>query len=156
MLPLTHFLIAFLLGLIGVHFNYFSYSQAFFIGFLSMFIDIDHLFSFYWKHKMWSLRDAWNAAVVKHEQEKSFIQHPKGLFFVSLFLLILFFLDKTITLLVAIAYYTHYLLDHLHIKTLNEYRIKNILNFSYPFNYFEFILNLITLLLLGYLSFILS
>src|SRR3989338_8802252 len=106
MLPHTHFLVALLLGVMGVKYNLFSYHEAFIIAFISMLIDLDHLFSYYLKHRRWSIKQAWNAAIVKHEQERSFIQHQSGFILVSFFLFILLFINKKVTFILGLAYYT--------------------------------------------------
>ena len=148
MLPPTHFIVALLFALIGVKLNYFSYNEAFIIALLSMLIDVDHLFYFFFKHKKWNIRKAWNAATVKHEQESSFIQHKSGFIIVTIILLILSFIHLHLSLIFAVAYYTHFLLDHIHVKFISKYKLLKIKDFVVPINNFEIIINIATVFLI--------
>nr|MBI4156755.1 hypothetical protein [Candidatus Woesearchaeota archaeon] len=121
---------------------------AFLVGLLSALVDLDHLFSFHKRHKKWSLKSTWEMAIVRHEQEKSFIQHRKGLVSTTLILVVLFFISQKLTMILALAYYTHYFLDHLHINVIQQHKIKKIFGIHYPFNYYELILDGILILLL--------
>ena len=51
MLPITHFLVGLLFGLIGVRIGFFGYFGAFLIAILAVLIDFDHLITYYVRHK---------------------------------------------------------------------------------------------------------
>jgi hypothetical protein len=146
MLPHTHFLVALVLGLIGVHTFLFTHAQAVILGIISTSIDIDHLFAYHKRHKKWSIKGTWEAAIVKHEQEKSFIQHPEGVIIASIVILILFFIDAKWALLLTIAYFTHYILDHIHINLKNK-KIKKIGGLHVPVHKTETMIAIIFLVL---------
>ncbi|MFH1505787.1 MAG: hypothetical protein ABIE94_02255 [archaeon] len=111
MYPLSHFLLPFFIGEIFVEFGSFNHWMALFAALIGTFIDIDHLIEYIVRHKEVSVLHAWNAAVVKHESERSFIHHQLGYFLVTGIVIILFFTDIIVFGIVAIGYYSHMLLD---------------------------------------------
>ena len=148
MLPQTHFLVAFVIALLGVKSGYFSISQAVLIGVLSVLIDLDHLFAYYHQHKKWSLKGTWNAAIVTHERERSFIQHTDGLIKVTIILFLLVLIAPKLTVVLSMAYYTHYLLDHIHTDVIQRHKLKRFMGIAYPFNYYELALQGIIIIII--------
>lgn len=124
MYPLTHFLLAFLIGLILVYYGQFNLFQAFITGLVALLIDIDHFIYYSIRKKDFSFKNAWNAAVKHKLNERTLIHHLPGFLISSLILLILFFLNKTWFLILFIGYYSHIFLDYLDIKRWLEVKRK--------------------------------
>ena len=147
-MPHTHFLVAWLFGLIGVKLHYLSYAEALLIGVISTLIDIDHLFSYHKRHKKWSLKETWNAAVVKHEHERSFIQHREGCIMVSIILIAIFIISRKLAILLGIAYYIHYVLDHVDLDNEKSHAIRQWCGIPYRYCRFEMFVAMITIILI--------
>ena len=64
MLPWTHFLAAFIIGLIGYNANIISFSTVIIIALASMFIDIDHLLAYHKHVHDWNLKKFWNTVML--------------------------------------------------------------------------------------------
>ncbi len=90
MYPQSHFLFAYLLGLIFVKLGFISHRLALVIGLLAVFIDIDHYIDHVIHHKIFSFRKAWNDASVRHElSERTFVHHTFGFVLVGIVVLFL-------------------------------------------------------------------
>src|SRR3989344_9408188 len=137
MLPQTHFLVAFLLGLIGVKLGYLTLLEAFIAGLLSIIIDLDHLFNF-----KFNLKKTFHATVINHEHETRSLHHWVGfLIFTAIIIFIgIFFLNTA--LILAIAYYSHYLLDNIHINAKKKFTFKEF-GFVMKLYYFELIFQIV-------------
>ncbi len=153
MLPQTHFLFAFLIGLLFAKFGYFTLSEAFLAGFISIIIDLDVLFVYLIKHKEFSIRKAWNSSIINHEHEKALIHRWPGFIAATLLFIILANYFLIPSLILIIAYYSHFLLDHLHIKTKKKFVLHEY-GFVIKLFYFELIFQLICLILVILLFFI--
>ncbi|MBR9706051.1 hypothetical protein GOV14_03390 [Candidatus Pacearchaeota archaeon] len=121
--PPTHFLFAFLLGEVFVKFNLLSHELALIAGIIGLLIDLDHYIYYIIVHKNFSLKGAWNAAVVHHEHERTFIHHESGFLLVTIFILLLSIFRLDWFLVVAIGYYSHVFLDYAHLNIFNIRKI---------------------------------
>lgn len=119
MYPQTHFLFSFLIALIFVKFNVFNYKIALLIAIVALLIDIDHFIIFIIKRKEWNLKDAWNAEVKgKFKHARTFIHHYLGFILITIFIIILFFINKNLFWIVGLGYYSHMFLDYAHLNVL--------------------------------------
>jgi hypothetical protein len=118
MYPQSHLLFAFLVSLIFVKFGIFSYQTALLIAIFAVFIDLDHFINFAIKKGDYSLRDAWNAGILKHMKERTFIHHHFGFILITSIIILLFFLSRTWFWIIALAYYTHMFLDYAKLNVL--------------------------------------
>ncbi len=146
MLPQTHFLFAFLLGLAGVKLGYLSLMQAFITGLIGMLIDLDHVFTFLIIHKEFNLKKAWNAAVIHHEHERTLLHRWPGLVLISVFLIILGNYFLIIGIMIAIGYYTHYVLDHVYVRAKTRLILRGY-GFVMKLFYYELVFQLVLLVL---------
>lgn len=121
MYPQSHFLFALFISMIFVKYNVFDYKIALLIAVIAVFVDIDHFINFIVRKGDYSLRDAWNAGILKHMKERTFIHHYKGFILITAIIVVLFFLNKTWFWIISIAYYSHIFLDY---AKLNVFRIK--------------------------------
>jgi len=159
MYPHTHFLFAYLISLIFVRLGYFSHSQAVFIAILAVLIDLDHYISYVMTKKNFSLRKAYNGCAKGHKKYgKTRFHFMTGIVLVSIVVALLYVYNlKIYSGIIAIAYYSHILLDHIHLNYIIhlDKRFKyNIFGFhtmmSYPEVVFDYI-NIIAILLLLFL-----
>ena len=121
MYPWTHFLFPFFISEVLVSFSYLTHWQAIIVGTIGVLIDLDHPIEFALVRSKFSFRQAWNNSVVSHKIEgRTFIHHWLGILIVTIFCSVLFFLNPLYTLIIALGYYSHILLDYLHIKILNK------------------------------------
>ena len=153
MLPQTHFLVAFFFGLLGMKFGYLSLNQALISGFISILIDFDHLFTYKFLHGKFSFKKAFNSTVIEHEHDnRSLHSFIAFLILTALFIILgVYFLE--LALILAIAYYTHYILDHLHIKVKKKFTFREF-GFVMKLYYFELVLQLIFLILAALILFL--
>ena len=143
MYPLTHFLVGFLLGLV-----FLDVKLAFFAGLVALLLDLDHFIEFVLVKKRFSLREAWNDAVVKHvKYERSFLHHWKGFLLVSVLEVVLYFLSLDVFFVVLIGYYSHYLLDHVSYKTNKFLKFKE-KGFVFKIAWWEVVLDVVLVLIL--------
>ena len=144
MLPQTHFLFAFLLGLVGFKLAYLTLTQALIAGFVGMLIDLDHLFSFI-IHKEFNLRKIWNE-FLHHEHEGTIIHGWVGLILMTILLVVLGIFYLNLAIIIGIGYYTHFVLDLVYIKTSKKLVIKEP-GFVMKIFYWELIFQAICLIL---------
>lgn len=115
----THFLFPLFFGLLLYDFGYVSFSLAFLAAFTGMFVDVDHYIEhiLHAKKDRFSLKATWNNSIKLHRfEQRSFVHHSEGAFWVTLFLLILFFYYPPVSLALTLGYYSHLFLDDLHLK----------------------------------------
>ena len=150
MLPHTHFLFAILLALIGYNYNYFSLTEVFLIGILAVILDIDHLISFYKNHKMWSIKKCWNSALTTHEHLRTFIHHQKGILLVSIILVLLTLLNLKLSIMLAIAYFSHIFLDKIQLfkEKIKTHKFRQLFGFQISISYSEIVLDIILILII--------
>lgn len=119
MYPQSHFLFSLLTALILVKFNVFGYWIALFIAIVAILVDIDHLIIFAIKRKEWNLKDAWNSEVKrKFRHARTFIHHYLGFILITIFIIILFFINKNLFWIIGFGYYSHMFLDYAHLNVL--------------------------------------
>lgn len=147
MYPQTHFLLPFVLAEILVKFNILNHKFALLAGLLGMFIDIDHFIEFAIHHKDLSIKHAWDATVKQEIRKRTFIHHKIGFILITLFVIILFFLEKRIFWIALLGYYTHIFLDYIPniIKIKKVFTIK-IIGFTIHLSLFELIFDILLVL----------
>lgn len=120
MYPQTHFLVPFVLAEILVKFGLLNHNLALLAGFVGVLIDLDHYLHRIIVHHDFSLKSAWNKAITQHDihGERTFVHHWNGLIGVTFILLTLAFFSWSLSVVLFFAYYSHLLLDgiHVHIK----------------------------------------
>jgi len=117
--PHTHFLFPFTVGLILNKLGIISWKLVLLCGIIGVLIDIDHYIEYvlHAKTNRFSLKGAWNNAIRFHRfEERSFIHHWQGFLVLSLIFLGLFFFYWKIALVLAIGYYSHIILDYVHLR----------------------------------------
>ena len=125
MYPVTHFLFAFLLMQIFVKSSLISQKVAILFAVISVLIDLDHFIYYGIKHKNWSLKNSWNVAVIKHEAgERTFIHHSTGMIIVLFICVILACFNLLLSNLIFITYFSHILLDYIHINFKKAINLK--------------------------------
>ncbi len=116
MYPHTHMLFPFFIGEILVKLGYVNQKFVFIAVFVGVFIDIDHLLKHLYLTGEFSLRRTWNAGVVKHEQDRTFLHHIPAIMTLTVLFAFLCLYYPYWTLAVALGYYSHMLLDHISLK----------------------------------------
>ena len=121
MYPWTHFLFPVFLVEILVHISYLNHWHALIAGLIGVLVDLDHPIEFALVRKKFNLRQAWNNSVVSHKVEgRTFIHHWLGILIVAIICFGLLFFNPLYALLLSLGYYSHILLDYVHIKVLNK------------------------------------
>jgi len=118
MYPQSHLLFAFLISLIFVKFGIFSYQTALLIAVFAVLVDIDHFIIFAVRKGDYSLRDAWNAGILKHMKERTFIHYYLGFILITFAIILLFFFNRTWFWIIGISYYSHMFLDYAKLNIL--------------------------------------
>lgn len=118
MYPQSHFLFAFLIASIFVKYGIFDYKIALLIAVFAVLVDIDHFINFVVKKGDYSLKDAWNAGVLKHMRERTFIHYYLGFILITFVIILLFFLNRTWFWIIGISYYSHMFLDYAKLNVL--------------------------------------
>lgn len=147
MYPQTHFLAGLAIGEAGVALKIFNQNEALTLAGLALLIDLDHYFYYSLKHKTLSLSRAWQAAVAgKEEGERTALHHWTGFFIFTLFLIGLSFFSLTWSLILGLAYYSHFVLDKIKLGK-NSWKFKlGLLEFKLTKE--EIVLNLILILII--------
>jgi hypothetical protein len=113
MQPNTHFMAGLFFGLAVSQYFHMSLWYGFLAGLIAMFIDIDHLISYYLHYKKISIIGCWNACCGHHfSGGRMFIHHKNGFLIITAFLVVLYVASPFWAFLIAVAYYSHYALDH--------------------------------------------
>lgn len=118
MYPQSHFLFALLIASIFAKYGVFDYKIALLIAVFAVLVDIDHFINFAIHKKDYSLKDAWNAGVLKHMKEKTFIHYYLGFILISAVIILLFFFNRTWFWIIGISYYSHIFLDYAKLNIL--------------------------------------
>ena len=148
MYPLTHFLFPFFIAQIFVKLNYLDYKLAIITGIIAVLIDLDHWIYRIIKFHEFNPKNAWNNAVKKHDpKERTFLHHKPGMILIASLTLILLFFSWKSALILALAYYSHILLDNLHLK-LKSYLKMEEEGFIFKIPFYEIIFDLILILLI--------
>ena|SRR3989338_5277916 len=116
MYPQSHFLLPFVLGLGFVKLEVLDIKLALIAGLLGVLIDIDHYIAFLYYYKDFNIKHVWNAAVVKGDPiERTFIHHKIGFVVMTKIIEVLLLFNPLYSLVLALGYYTHLLLDYIHL-----------------------------------------
>lgn len=129
MYPPVHFLFPFMLTFLLHQNGLIPLYPAFLAGFVGLFVDVDHYIEhmLYAKKDRFSLRRTWNNATYYHRfNERSFIHHWQGLLLLSLLFAAMAFFSWQTALAMAIGYYSHMLLDHVHMKKTSGFSFKGL------------------------------
>lgn len=118
MYPQSHFLFTFLIAEIFVKLNIFNHYTALLTALIALLIDTDHFIYYSIKHKDLSLKHAWNTAVSGRMKERTFIHFRLGFIITTAIIILLYFINPTISLILLIAYFTHMFLDYTHLNIL--------------------------------------
>ncbi|PIN77835.1 hypothetical protein COV16_06435 [Candidatus Woesearchaeota archaeon CG10_big_fil_rev_8_21_14_0_10_34_8] len=113
MYPQSHLLFPLLIGLILEHLGYVSLPWIILAVLVGVFVDIDHPLKHFFLTGEIGLHNAWNASVIKHEQDRTFIHHKEGILAITFLHIIALAYFPYWTLAVALGFYSHMLLDHL-------------------------------------------
>lgn len=151
MYPHTHLITALLAGFLLFRLDVLTIPQVLICGALAVLIDIDHYVLFVYRHlkeKDLSIIHAWNASSVGHENNRSMIHHKDGIIMISVILLPLVFIRIDYYLVIAIAYYSHIILDHLHIRHFKDDRTLAEFGFFFKVRRTELVFDLIILSML--------
>ena len=126
MYPQTHFLVPFALAEILVKLGLFNHKLALIAGVVGIIIDLDHYLHRIIIHHDFSVKSAWNKAILQHDihGERTFIHHWSGLVAVTIILLALFFLSWHVSVALFLGYYSHLFLDGLHIHIKKRWKFK--------------------------------
>lgn len=155
MYPWTHFLFAFLLGLIFEKLGYLSWKFVIISSFLAVLIDLDHYFRYILYHKGRGFKKAWNYCVKKHPiSDRSFLHHKEALFLITFLLIGLYFINLIAFLVIAIAYYSHYFLDHLHLHMHKKFVVKEF-GLKIKFYFFELFIDFVFVVIEVFILFLL-
>ncbi|MAG20314.1 hypothetical protein CL618_02675 [archaeon] len=150
MLPITHFLVGLLFGLLGMKLGFFNIYFAILVAILAVAMDVDHLISYYLRHKEWSLKKCWNVALGVEENLWTFIHYWKGFVVILLGLIGLSFFSLSISYFIFAFYVPHFLLDQLHLYwVMNRgYKIRKIFGMNILLYWLEIVIDLVVILLL--------
>ncbi len=135
MYPQTHFLVPFFLAEILVKFGLLNHNLALMAGFVGVLIDLDHYLHRILIHHDFSLKRTWNAAIMHHDihGERTFIHHWSGLMTVTLLLFVMAFFSWHLSVALFLGYYSHLLLDDLHLHIKKQWKFKEgVLFFRIP------------------------
>lgn len=124
--PITHFLVSFVLSLLLFKLNIIPFEYALICGIISVLIDIDHYIEYviHAKSNRFSLKAAWNNSIKLHRfKTRSFIHHWRGAFILTIIFVIILLFNWKISLILALAYYSHLVLD-IHHLTKKNLRLK--------------------------------
>ena len=127
MLPQTHFLFPFFLGIVLVKLELFSWEYALLAGVVGVLVDFDHYIEhiIYAKKNKFSLRATWNNSVKSHKfNQRSFIHYTFGALIITILLLVLLIFNWQLALVIALGYYSHLFLDFAHLTGREVWRIR--------------------------------
>ena len=127
MYPQTHFLFPFFVALLLQKMGFLSWKLALLAGIIGVLVDLDHYAEhiLHAKKKKFSVIDTWNNSVKLHKfHQRSFIHHWQGFVIVTLVLVTLAFFNWQLTLAFALGYYSHLLLDYIHLNKAKSWAAK--------------------------------
>ncbi len=112
MYPHSHALFPLLVGLILEKLGYVGYEWVLVAVLVGVLIDVDHLLKHFLLTGSLSIRGTWNAGVVKHEQDRTFIHHRNGMIVTTLLLIVAAAYWPYWITAVMLGYFSHMFLDH--------------------------------------------
>lgn len=119
--PQSHFLVPFLIAEILVKLHFLSPDFAILAGICGLLVDLDRFIVYVIYHRHDSIKKAWNISVLRHQiRKRSFMHHWAVFVLISLVILLLYFVNKQIFLVVAIGYYSHVLLDFIDFEVISK------------------------------------
>lgn len=146
MYPWTHFLFPFFIAEILVSFSYLNHWHPLIAGIIGILIDLDHPVEFAFVRRKFSFRQAWNNSVVSHKiNGRTFIHHWLGILIVAILCFGLLFFNPSLALIVAFGYYSHILLDYIHVKVLDKSIRFREFGFSFRIPEYELVLDIFLL-----------
>lgn len=151
MLPHTHLLVGLMLGMLAWKNDILTWELAIVVGLIAALIDIDHLYAYHKHHRDWSIKGAWLRALKFHEPERTIIHHAYGFIAITILLIILGVFSPIIMIVGGLAYYSHYFLDHVHVKYEGLLRREKV---TIPLSYLEMMLDMICISVVLILAFI--
>lgn len=126
--------------------GFLNHWQALIAALIGVLIDVDHPLEYAFIRKKFSLRKAWNNSTVLHRiKERSFIHHWRGLVIVTVFCLVILFLNKIVAVIIILGYYSHLLLDYVHVGLLEKTVKFRELGFSVRIPEYEIVLDAVLL-----------
>ncbi|MFC1690664.1 hypothetical protein ACFL0W_00660 [Nanoarchaeota archaeon] len=131
MFPQSHFLLALLLGVIAYERGLLGLHIAFLVAILAIFMDFDHVISNLVFHKKFDLKKMWHKTVYHIEHHETLLHNPIAFIVVSIIVGVVFIFNPVASLIIALAYYSHYLLDDLSIYEPEMFKTKE---FGWLFN----------------------
>ena len=149
--PHTHFLFPFVLGLLFTKLGFFSWELALLAGIIGAFVDMDHYIEhiLHSKKNRFSLKSTWNNSMKYHTfRQRSFIHDTNGAIILGFLFIILSFFWWQIALSFALGYYSHLLLDKIHLRKKQFLGWKN-LHLYMHISYEEFLLDILLVIFLG-------
>ncbi len=116
MYPQSHFLFPLFIGELLVKLGYVDQRFVIIAVLVGVFIDLDHPIKHFFLTGEISPRKAWNAGVLKHENDRTFIHHKSGMLLVTILFIIFSKYYPYWAAATMIGYYSHMLLDHFSTK----------------------------------------
>ncbi len=116
MYPEAHFLFPLFIGELLVKLGMVDQKFVILAVLVGVLIDIDHPLKHFYLTGELSFRKAWNASVVKHEQDRTFLHHLPAIMTLTVVFAVFCFYYPYWTLAVALGYYSHMFLDHISLK----------------------------------------
>ncbi|PIZ51963.1 hypothetical protein COY27_01890 [Candidatus Woesearchaeota archaeon CG_4_10_14_0_2_um_filter_33_13] len=127
MYPHTHFLFPFTIALVLNRFSIISWKLTVLCGIVGVIIDIDHFIDHIVQAKgnKFSIKATWNNSVRFHRfDQRTFIHHWKGAILVTTIIGSLILYNWQVSLIIALGYYSHLLLDYIHVRKDKSVRIR--------------------------------
>ncbi|MBU0461663.1 MAG: metal-dependent hydrolase [Nanoarchaeota archaeon] len=148
MYPSTHFLVPLFIGEILVQIGMLTHTQALIAAVLAVAIDLDHYLVYALYHKDLNFMHFWNDSNRKGDEKgRTVIHHLPGVIAVSVLIIILFFVNVPACIIIALAYYSHILLDNCYTRRYDKNKfIVNIFGVYFKLNRTEMIANVLLLI----------
>lgn len=153
MYPHSHLLAGLAAGSVAHNFGYLNYQEMFLVAGLAVLVDLDHYVYYAVKHKTLNFVNAWQAAIKgKEDGERTAVHHFTGLAIFSVFLIALWFFNEKWSLVLGLAYYSHFLLDYLPAKKEGlKFKLSKL---DFKLSYTEIFLDIIFVVIIAWLIFI--
>jgi hypothetical protein len=156
MLPHTHFLFPYVIGLLLNTQNFLHWKATLLAGLVGMFIDIDHYIEhiIHAKRNKFSIKATWNNSIKLHKfEQRSFIHHWQGILIITLILILTYFYFPVYSSGIALGYYSHLFLDYIfHKKGDITYKIK-IAKYYFKISKTELWLDIVLIIIFTFLTF---
>ena len=125
MYPLTHFLFALVIASVLHLYQIFNIYFVILTAIIGVLVDLDHYLHRIIKFKDYNIKNCWNRSILhKDKKQRTLIHHKKGAMIISVILLGIYFISKSLFLAGAIGYYSHIFLDNLHYKLKEKIKFK--------------------------------